>query len=608
MTAGRTTTRGAGADAERPGVLPDDPSPGSPPAAHGLVIDGRPLPALDAPDARGVLRRAVRGQARFVVPASVFAMVHQACEAAVPVLIGITVDRAIAQHSLPSLLVTLGAMVVLFLVLTSSMRAGGRLVRRATQGAGHEMRVRVASRVLDPRGTEPGTVKTGELLSTATSDAQRVGMVNAAVWTAAGAAAALVVGAALLVQASVLLGLVVILGLVPVSLLTTLISRPLVRRSAVEQAAAARAAGTATDFLAGLRVLKGLGAEAVAAARYAAASATSRDAAIRAAVVIALRTAVVTALTGLFLAVVAFLGARLALTGQISVGEFISALGLTQFLLGPFTRIAAVGAQIARARASAGRIADVLAAPAAVPAGGVFSLPPGPLALEVHGVGGRLDLVVLAGERVGIVVSDAESRAAVETLLTCLAREADPERGTIRLGGVDLDDVDPVAARERLLVAHHDAVLFTGTLAENLGLGVPGLDEAAVRRAVRAADADQVAEVVPGGYDAVLTERGRSLSGGQRQRVALARALAADTDVLVLADPTTGVDGVTEALIAERVAALRAGRTTLTVTRSPALLAGTDRVVVISGGRVRAEGTHAELAGIDAAYRELVLR
>jgi putative ABC transport system ATP-binding protein len=107
--------------------------------------------------------------------------------------------------------------------------------------------------------------------------------------------------------------------------------------------------------------------------------------------------------------------------------------------------------------------------------------------------------------------------------------------------------------------------------------------------------------------DAPVSEQGRSLSGGQRQRVALARALATDAPVLVLHDPTTALDTVTEARVAEALRELRRGRTTLVATTSPALLAACDRVVELDGGAVRAQGSHAELLDRHADYRALVL-
>ncbi len=122
-----------------------------------------------------------------------------------------------------------------------------------------------------------------------------------------------------------------------------------------------------------------------------------------------------------------------------------------------------------------------------------------------------------------------------------------------------------------------------------------------------AARADQVAEALPDGAETAVTEQGRSLSGGQRQRVALARALATGAPVLVLHDPTTAVDAVTEAEIADGLRSLRAGRTTLLLTTSPALLAVTDRVVLLDADGAITAGAHAALLD-DDRYREVVLR
>lgn len=122
--------------------------------------------------------------------------------------------------------------------------------------------------------------------------------------------------------------------------------------------------------------------------------------------------------------------------------------------------------------------------------------------------------------------------------------------------------------------------------------------------AITAAAAGEVMAAVPAGT--ALTEWARSLSGGQRQRLALARSLAADPAVLVLHDPTTAVDPVTEAAIAAGIRALRTGRTTVILTSSPPLLAVADRVVLLTGGVLAAQGSHRQLAESSAAYREAV--
>jgi putative ABC transport system ATP-binding protein len=563
--------------------------------------------------ARSVLRHAVFGQRRQMIPSVLATMVHQACEASVPIVIGVVVDHALARHSGSGLLWSLVSLAVLFGVLTTAMRYGFRTVRNAVFQSAHELRLMMTARVLDPSGIGAEHARAGVLLSTATSDTNRVGMVNAAVWSVAGGVAGLAVTAVALLNASVVLGLVVLIGIVPVFWLTRLASEQLQRRSGVEQATAAQAAGMATDFVTGLRVLKGLGAESAAAARYAAASGRSRTAAVRAAAVMALRSGLITLLTGAFLAVVALVGGRLAIEGRISVGEFVSAIGLAQFLLGPFSRIADARSMFIRASASAQRVADVLAAPPAVPAGHAALPSPttGELVLREVSAGplGALNLTVPAGGCLGVVV---EEPAVAVALLRCLGREIDPDSGVVELDGVPLTTLDADTVRRAVLVAWHDAVLFAGTVAENVAAlidpdAASDTTSRALAAAIEAADVDQIAAVLPDGLQTRVTERGRSLSGGQHQRVALARALAADPAVLVLHEPTTAVDAVTEARIAERLRALRTGRTTVLVSSSPSLLAVTDRVVLLGAGGVLAEGTHDELVNRDADYRELVL-
>ncbi|MEC3981391.1 ABC transporter ATP-binding protein, partial [Amycolatopsis sp. H20-H5] len=215
-----------------------------------------------------------------------------------------------------------------------------------------------------------------------------------------------------------------------------------------------------------------------------------------------------------------------------------------------------------------------------------------------HGSRRAVDLDIAAGELVGVVTTDP---ATATDLLACLDRSADPADGTVRVDGVDLSTVDPSRVREVVLVAAHDAALFEGTLTANVGASPDAAE------AMTASAADEVAAALPRGAATMVTERGRSLSGGQRQRVALARALAAGAPVLVVHDPTTAVDTVTEARIAAGLARLRRGRTTILVTTSPALLAVTDRVIVLDGGAVAAQGTHAALVHERADYREAVL-
>ncbi|GAA1637060.1 ABC transporter transmembrane domain-containing protein [Actinoplanes couchii] len=469
------------------------------------------------------------------------------------------------------------------------------------------MRLELTTRVLHPRGSAGTGRLPGALVNVATGDAQRVGAINLALPLGFAAFCGVVIGAVALLRMSLLLGLLVLIG-APMLLLTAhWLGRPLQRRSENEQEHAARAAGVAADLVAGLRVLKGIGAERSAARRYHRISRDSLAATQRAATAKSWHDSTLLGLTGVFLAIVALAGGRLAMTGQITVGELVAAVGLAQFLLGPLALVAWANGELAQARASADRIAAVLSAEPRTPGGDAE--PAGP----VHGhirfaavSGGGLsdlDLDIAPGEIVGIVTAD---QVAAGTLTELFGRSRDPASGTVELDGRPLHTLDPLAVRAAVLVAEHDADLFEGTLLENVALGRARPE--AVDAALAASTVDEVADTLPGRLDGAIAERGGSLSGGQRQRVALARALAADPPVLVLHDPTTAVDAVTEQRIATGLRDLRRSRdrTTVLVTTSPSLLSVADRVLFLADGGIRARGTHADLIS-DDHYRAVVL-
>ena len=557
--------------------------------------------------ARALLRRAISSQRRDVTLGTFLLMGHQVAEALVPVMVGVVIDRAIARSDTSALIWSLVVFTLLFVALSNAFRIGYTVISRAGLAAEHEVRVRLARRVLHPGGGAGPDRLPGELLSIATSDAKRVGQVNLAVAFGAGVLAAIAVAAVVLLRISVPLGLLVVLGLPPLLIVANLIARPLTRRAADQQERAAQVSGLATDLVTGLRVLKGVGGQQAAVARYRRSSRDALEATLKAARMEASYDGAMTVFTGAFLVLVALVAGRLAAEGRISIGELIAAVGLTQFLIGPLQRLTYVGAEFARCRASADRVAAVLSTPPAVVGGTHAGSAPARGELRLRGVvlDGALrglTLDVASGAFVAVVVADHND---AQALLTCLARDADPDAGTIVLDGVALDALPLEQLRRAVLVAPHDAELFGGTLAENLAARPDG--EAPLDAILAAVAADEVVATLPDGLDSAMTERGQSLSGGQRQRIALARALLAMPRVLVLQDPTTAVDAATEARIAAGLRVARAGRTTIVLTSSPALLAVSDRVFVIEDGVVSATGTHAELLRRDA-YREAVLR
>ncbi len=177
----------------------------------------------------------------------------------------------------------------------------------------------------------------------------------------------------------------------------------------------------------------------------------------------------------------------------------------------------------------------------------------------------------------------------------------------VRLDGVDLASAALDDVRRRVVVSDTGSQLFAGSLQDAIDPhGVLTREQA--EETIRVANAEDVYDALPGGWQGVLDERGRGLSGGQRQRVVLARALATDAPILVLVEPTSAVDAHTEARIAERVAEHRRGRTTVVATVSPLWLHHADEIALLEGDRVVSVGTHEELLATDPAYRRVVIR
>ncbi|MFF3963470.1 thiol reductant ABC exporter subunit CydD [Streptomyces griseorubiginosus] len=262
--------------------------------------------------------------------------------------------------------------------------------------------------------------------------------------------------------------------------------------------------------------------------------------------------------------------------------------GLVILILAPeaYLPLRHVGTQYhaaAEGLAAAEEIFEVLETPA--PATGTATVPAGALAFErvtVRYPGRSGDAVtdvsfeVAPGETVALV---GPSGAGKSTLLNVLLGFVRPAEGRVRIGEADLAEVDLAEWRSRIAWVPQRPQLFAGTIAENVRLARPDADDTAVRQALADAGAREFVDALPPGADTVLGEDGAGLSAGQRQRLALARAFLADRPVLLLDEPTAGLDGATEAEVVAAVRRLAAGRTVLLVVHRPALLGVADRVV-----------------------------
>jgi ATP-binding cassette subfamily B protein len=223
--------------------------------------------------------------------------------------------------------------------------------------------------------------------------------------------------------------------------------------------------------------------------------------------------------------------------------------------------------------------------------------PDGPLILE------DLNLHLQPGETVAMVGRTASGKTTVARLLS---RFYDPTAGAVKLDGHDLRDVTIESLRHQIGVVLDEPFLFSISVRDNIAYGRPDASLEEVIAAARAADADEFIVQLRDGYDTIIGERGYTLSGGQRQRIAIARTLLVNPPVLVLDDATSAVDVQVEQQIHESLKTLMQGRTTLIVAHRLSTIGLADRVVLLDGGRIVADGTHTELLESSALYVEVL--
>jgi ATP-binding cassette subfamily B protein len=579
---------------------------------------GAPLAPVRASEALrlGWIRRlwpVLRPHRTLVVTSFAIALVALGIQVAVPTLVGTTIDRAIStsQDPLGPFLVVLTALALCRGVLVVVYRYG--LYRMAYQ-IEFDLRTMLYRHLAGLSFSFFDRVQSGQLISRAQSDVRAVQLFLAVAPLIATAVVSFAVAMVVMLATNVGLTIAAVIALPGVYAVGVAMRNRLFPLSWIIQGRQAEVATVVEESVAGVRVVQSFAAEPARIDQMARAARRLRWANVQQGLVRARLSPLLENLPRIGSMLVLLYGGWLVIEGRLEVGSIVAFNAYIVLLQVPFRFLGFFLILGQRARASAERIFEVLDEtpeirdpehPVELPAprgrlelrGVRFGYGSGPDVLR------GVDLRIEPGETVAIVGATGSGKS---TLARLLSRFYDPREGSVTLDGVDLRDLRLDDVRAAVVVVPDEPFLFSVPLRDNLAYGDPDVDDAEIEAVARAVDAHEFIERLDDGYATVVGERGYTLSGGQRQRLALGRALLCDPPVLVLDDSTSAIDVEVEARIHRELRSRRRGRTTVLIAHRLSTITLADRVVLLDGGRIVADGTHAELLASTPRYAEIL--
>mgnify|MGYP002394956320 CR=1 FL=1 len=563
---------------------------------------------------------------------------------AIPRLTQAVIDEGILQQDLLAI-VTRSLLMLGAAILSMLFSIGNTIFSvRVAQSAGANLRSALVRKVQTFSFGNLDRMQTGNLLVRATSDVNMVQMIvqmslrmltRAPLWMIGSTIILVLTSARLALLMLALLPLV--LGLIWV---VAVRARPLFLRV---QERLDKLNRVLQENLAGVRVVKAFVRVEHENARFEAANSELMDQNIQVMQILALLLPTMMFIVNLGIAGVVWFGGNLVVEGSFTVGEIVASINYISYALFPLLMLGGMVGPIAAADASSARIwevldstADVQNRPGARATGAVegrvafedvcFSydgVKAGTVSSAPDKIGGDghlvecgeavlegINLVAEPGQTVAILGATGSGKS---SLIHLIPRFYDVDRGRVTLDGVDVRDLPLDQLRAQVGIALQDAVLFSGTVRDNIRYGRADATEEEVVAAAQAAQAHEFVMALRDGYDTMLGQRGINLSGGQRQRLAIARALLVRPRILILDDSTSAVDVETEAKIQaalERLIVDRAGysaspMTSFVVAQRISTVLAADKIVVLDRGRITAEGTHTELMASSPIYQEI---